>query len=98
MEFNALTASLLAALVGLISIVVTVFAMKGNSDTRYVTKDECDTQRKLQCQERAVLRDQLDSVKRTLRVNLNMSRALVVHSDIPDETKAAILNNDGGVQ
>lgn len=96
MEFNALTASLLAALVGLISVVATAFAMKGNSDTRYVTKGECETQRALQCQERAVLREQLEGLKRTQRISLNMSRALVAHSDIPDDAKAAILNNDGG--
>lgn len=125
--FSPTEASLLAAVVALVSVVVTVFTMKGNSDDKYVTKSQCETERKLQCAERAVansrlegieksmreeraayeknlektnkaLNDELVSLKRTLRIALHMSRALVAHSDIPDEVKASILNNDGGPQ
>lgn len=109
MEFNTLTACLLAALVALISVVVTVFVMKGNSDTRYVTKEQCTSQQQIQCAERSALRERLEmmekasreemsSIKRTLRITLNMSRALVTWADATEEQKTAILNNDGGVQ
>lgn len=90
-------ASLLAALVGLLAIVVTVFVMKGNSDARYVTKDQCATERQLQCAERAAMREEIKSIKRTLRISLNMNRALVSYADnIPDKEKAEILNDNGG--
>ncbi|MBU1229547.1 MAG: hypothetical protein KKA55_01820 [Proteobacteria bacterium] len=96
--FSPTNVALLAAVVALLSIVVTVLVTKGNSDAKYVTKEQCATERQLQCAERAALRDQLDGLKRTMRVALNMNRALVTYADIPDEIKTAILNNDGGVQ
>lgn len=95
---SPLITSLFAAVVALLSIVVTVLVMKGNSDARYVTKEQCATERQLQCAERAALRDQLESLKRTMRVALHMNRALVTYADIPDEIKTAILNNEGGAQ
>lgn len=94
--FTPLETSLVASVVALIGICATVFIMKGNNDQRYMTRSECATERQLQCQERAALRDNLEGLKRTMRISLNMSRALVVHSDIPDEIKTAILNNEGG--
>lgn len=96
MEFTTLSVSLLATVVSLIGILVTVLVMKMNSDAKYVTKEQCSTERQLQCQERAALREQLDGVKRSMRISLNMNRALVTYAEIPDDIKTAILNNDGG--
>ncbi len=116
--FSPTEASLLAVVVALISIVVTVFVMKGNSDTRYMTKEQCGAERQLMCAKLTTIeremredrkayqesleksgkatREELGSLKRTLRIALNMCRALVAHSDIEDDTKVSILNNDGG--
>ncbi len=114
------TVALLAVIVSLISVVVTVLVMKRNSDDRYMTKEQCGSERQLLCTKLATIeremrderkayqesleksgkatREELASLKRTLRIALNMCRALVAHSDIEDETKASILNNDGGSQ
>lgn len=94
--FTPTETALLAAVVALVGIVVTALLMKGNSDSRYVTKEQCATERQLQCAERAAIREQLDGIKRTMRVALNMNRALVTYAEIPDEIKTSILNNDGG--
>lgn len=105
--FSPTEVSLLAAVIALISIVVTAFVMKSNSDARYVTKEQCSTERQLQCAERTVLRERLEKMersmsdemaglKRTLRISLNMNRALVTYADIPEELKTSLLNNDGG--
>ncbi|MHC1701793.1 MAG: hypothetical protein AB9900_12630 [Humidesulfovibrio sp.] len=107
--FTPTEATLFAAVVALVSIVVTALVMKSNSDAKYVTKEQCSTERQLQCAERAALcerlekmeggvRDEMKSMKRTLRITLFMSRELVTYADIPEERKAAILNNDGGAQ
>lgn len=107
--FSPTEVSLLAVVIATISIVVTALVMKSNSDARYVTKEQCSTERQLQCAERAALRERLENIekgmddgikglKRTLRITLNMSRELVTYADIPEERKAAILNNDGGAQ
>lgn len=105
--FTPTETALIAAVISLLAIVVTVFVMKSNSDAKYVTKDQCDTERKLQCAERTALRDKLEKMggdmreemsglKRTLRISLNMNRALVTYSDIPKELKTEILNDTGG--
>lgn len=107
--FTPTEVSLLAAVIALISIVVTALVMKSNSDARYVTKEQCTTEKQLQCAERTALRERLErmenatreemsSIKRTLRVTLNMSRALVTWADVSEDQKTAILNNDGGAQ
>lgn len=94
--FSALEASLFAAVVTLVGVTATALVMKGNNDNRYMTRTECETERKLQCAERAAVRENLDSMKRTLGIALHMCRALVSYSDIPDAKKEEILNNTGG--
>lgn len=82
MQLTGLEAGLLAALVGVTSALVTWLLGRGS----YVTKEACRRQHEQECKAEQSLRQAVDILYR-------MVRSLVVHSNVPPEEQARILND-----
>lgn len=84
MTFTPLEALLGGAMVSILSG-VTVRLLTGGS---FVTKAQCNRNHEQECRTNG-------SIQRKLDIQFRMLRALIIHSDLPEEKKEQILNERG---